>query len=184
MASGRVRWADGPATATRRQVRGLSVPMCRVICGVVAHCVLAVRGLWFLDLTALIDLISWTHTIAEQALPQMASRRQPKTPERGAATGDTLPVFVLDMEEQPETGSIALYGCTFDRRSVMLTVEGFSYYFTISADGGAITKAGLRSDVSANGWRWYALSLAKPLNRSRCNRHRSCTTSASDCRRR
>lgn len=90
--------------------------------------------------------------VEQEARQAMTSRRQPKTPERGAAaTGDPLPVFVLDMEEQPDTGSIALYGCTSDRRSVMLTVQGFSYYFTVSADGGAITKAGLRRDVSLQG---------------------------------
>lgn len=87
--------------------------------------------------------------------PPPARKRARSTGDSNAATssfsgaeGEVLQVFVLDMEEQADTGTIALYGCTPDRRSVVLTVEGFAYHFTISAGNGIITDAGLRSDVS------------------------------------
>lgn len=67
----------------------------------------------------------------------------------GAGEPEVLQVFVLDMEEETDAGTIVLYGCTPDRRSVMLTVAGFRYYFVVGAGAGsrAIGSSGLRSDV-------------------------------------
>jgi len=76
-----------------------------------------------------------------------AQRKRARTTE---AEPELLQAFVLDIEEQQGDGAgIILYGCTPDRRSVMLTVKGFKQYFTVSTadDSGAITAAGLRSDV-------------------------------------
>lgn len=55
------------------------------------------------------------------------------------------------MEERSDAGSIVLYGCTRDRRSVVLTVEGFRFYFLVgAAESGVIGSSDLRSDVSEN----------------------------------
>lgn len=68
-----------------------------------------------------------------------------------AGEAEVLQVFVLDMEERSDAASIVLYGCTRDRRSVMLTVEGFRFYFLVgAAESGVIGSSGLRSDVSVN----------------------------------
>jgi hypothetical protein len=78
-----------------------------------------------------------------------AVRKQARTTATHGEENDVLQVFVLDTEEQAETGTIGIYGCTRDRRSVMLTVEGFQYHFTLSAADGVFTATGLRSEVGA-----------------------------------
>ena len=73
------------------------------------------------------------------------SRKRPRstsaTTKEAVDDGATLQVFVVDMEEVDS--NVYIYGCTQDRRSVLLRAAGFRYSFTLqvpesamAADGG------------------------------------------------
>lgn len=89
----------------------------------------------------------------------MASRGEsppPRTPSKkkrartsAAAThaSQSLPIFVLDMEEANGGGEILIYGCTAERQSVLLRVAGFRYSFFLDLPGGNIVEDGLNREV-------------------------------------
>src|SRR6056297_3125306 len=56
-------------------------------------------------------------------------------------------IFVLDIEEVGRGGEIYIYGCTNDRKSVLLSLAGFRYSFFVELPAGVVTSHGLSPDV-------------------------------------
>lgn len=56
-------------------------------------------------------------------------------------------MFVLDIEEVGRGGEIYIYGCTNDRKSVLLSLAGFRYSFFVELPAGVVTSHGLSPDV-------------------------------------
>ena len=84
----------------------------------------------------------------ESPPPRIPSKKKrARTSAAATHTSQSLPIFVLDMEEVNGGGEILIYGCTAERQSVLLRVAGFRYSFFIAVPGGNIAEDGLNREV-------------------------------------
>ncbi len=73
-------------------------------------------------------------------------KKRARTTTSASSSAQPLHVFVLDIAEATNGGGMLLYGCTADRQSVLLRVQGFRHSFFLEIPG-LVSAAGLPREV-------------------------------------